>query len=246
MHDNKRKYFYTGLFTTVAIIILVVLLMFAGFFKSLTHRKLYIESYFQNSVQGLSVGSAIKFHGVPIGQVEKIQFIDAAYPELDDKFSDNEKFSYVYILMSVDPGNIPGPNNQESFNETIKKLVKEGLKIKINPNGLTGSSYIEMGFYPDDNQIPVAIEWKPKYAYVPTSKSSLQYFSDSIKAISNMLQQVDFPKLSTQVSILMERLDTLSINMNDLVTQVKLDPSTLIFTKPPKNLYPQEQNHVRK
>ena len=67
MKQNTR-YFYIGCFVLTGFLLLAFgCILFGG--SELFARKVYFETYFNSSVQGLDAGGAVKFRGVPIGKV---------------------------------------------------------------------------------------------------------------------------------------------------------------------------------
>ncbi|MCI0481858.1 MAG: MlaD family protein, partial [Candidatus Dadabacteria bacterium] len=71
--SQKPNYFKIGLFVVLALVILAGAIIFFGggkFFEE----KVTVETYFDQSVQGLSVGSSLEFQGVQIGNVSYIGF----------------------------------------------------------------------------------------------------------------------------------------------------------------------------
>src|SRR6516164_8552580 len=69
----KANYFKLGLFVIGAIIAGVIVLVVIGSGRWF-QPKLTIETYFNESVQGLDIGSKLKYRGVAIGEVTKIGF----------------------------------------------------------------------------------------------------------------------------------------------------------------------------
>jgi ABC-type transporter Mla subunit MlaD len=66
--SQKPSYFKIGLFVIAACLLLALgIIIFGGgkFFE----KKFTVETYFDQSVQGLNVGAALKFQGVQIGNV---------------------------------------------------------------------------------------------------------------------------------------------------------------------------------
>lgn len=234
---NRNKYYYTGLFVSIAIFLLVIFLMFGGFFARF-HKTLYVETYFQGSVEGLTVGAPVKFHGVTVGQVSKIEFVSNIYPRDPKTLTADKQFILIYVKASLRADTIPNINNQGQFDKAIKMLVKQGLRVTISTYGLTGTSFLAMDFLPKDEQLsPLQLYWTPKYAYVPASKSSLEYLSDSIRSISQAINNINFPKLGRQVNQSVDNLSKTSENLNSLINEMRMNPSMLIFTKPPKSVY---------
>ena len=65
-------------FVTGAIIGMLALVFFLS--GSALHPGIKYETYFQESVQGLDVGTAVKFRGVTIGAITEIGLVTAEYP----------------------------------------------------------------------------------------------------------------------------------------------------------------------
>src|SRR4029078_12992908 len=69
----KANYFKLGLFVVGAVVAGVIVLLVIGSGRWFQPR-LSIETYFNESVQGLDVGSKLKYRGVVIGEVKSIGF----------------------------------------------------------------------------------------------------------------------------------------------------------------------------
>ena len=68
---TETSKFRVGLFVFISIVILVLILMLYGSKTYFSETKPYV-AYFNQSVQGLSVNSDVKFRGVTVGTVSKI------------------------------------------------------------------------------------------------------------------------------------------------------------------------------
>ena len=67
---NKRL-FWIGIFVVSMMLLFVAMLFSFGLASRLTP-KVQLETYFPESVQGLTVGAEVKYKGVPIGNVRSI------------------------------------------------------------------------------------------------------------------------------------------------------------------------------
>ena len=94
----KANYFKLGLFILmgVALIFAGVLIFGAG---KIFEKRLRIETYVNESVQGIDIGSKVKFRGVTIGNVSKIDFTSSRY-EMDRRATN--LLSYVRIECELD------------------------------------------------------------------------------------------------------------------------------------------------
>ena len=70
MGERKRN-FRLGLFVTGGIVLFLAILFFLGMSDLFTN-KAVLRTSFTESVQGLTVGSPVKYRGVPIGTVKRI------------------------------------------------------------------------------------------------------------------------------------------------------------------------------
>src|SRR3972149_9372392 len=69
---RKTSKFMIGLFVTIGILIGMVAIVWLGASKYFEKGATYV-TYFDESVQGLQVDSAVKYRGVEVGRVEKIR-----------------------------------------------------------------------------------------------------------------------------------------------------------------------------
>ncbi|MCF7973050.1 MAG: MlaD family protein [Phycisphaerae bacterium] len=202
---TKPNYFKIGLFVLLAVLILLISVVIFG--ASLLKKKsLLFETYFDNSVHGLSTGSPVEARGVKIGRVEHISFVGDLYPISADHESFAQFARYVRVVVAVDPefmlgvfDTLPG--------DRLQKLVKEGMRIRYATEILTGIGYLEAEFL-DPNRFPVLnVSWTPEYFYLPSAPSELRTLKDSVDRILYKMEKIDVQKMSATAQHLLVSLD---------------------------------------
>jgi phospholipid/cholesterol/gamma-HCH transport system substrate-binding protein/paraquat-inducible protein B len=173
-------YFKVGLFVITAMTIGVIGVIFLGA-GSLFEKKFLVETYFEESVQGLDVGSPLKFRGLPIGRVEELTMVAKEY--VTDR-------RYIMALASIssDALRLRKGHIDPSI---IENEVKQGLRIRLGFQGLTGTAYLELD-YMDPIQYPaLQIDWKPHHLYIPSAPGTIARVSDALDRIMRTFEHVN-------------------------------------------------------
>jgi paraquat-inducible protein B len=204
--DAKPHYFKIGLFVlTAAVLIVVAVILFgAGLFAQ---EKMHVESYFTESITGLSVGSPVEFRGVKIGQVEQIGFVGSAYT-LDQNTRQHARFaSYVRVVSGLLRSKFPEPD-YPGIEAALKRMVDRGLRVRVSSNLLTQQAYLEVNFL-DPNRFPEGnFPWEPQYPMIPSAPGELTTMKDSIDKILTRLQEIDVKNLVSSLEKVFTSLNT--------------------------------------
>ena len=194
----KPNYFKLGLFILIALFLLIggLILFGAGVFEK---EKILFESYFADPVTGLAVGSPILEQGVQIGVVEAISFVRHDYPSLE---VEDSSFSYrrlVRVIFSVQGGRIPEVEVKEN-QEQLDILIKNGLRLQLSTNILTGQGYVEAG-YLDPKRFPVKpFPWTPEHLFIPSAPSDFTTMKDSVDNILHQLEQINTGEIAENIN----------------------------------------------
>ncbi|MCK5096915.1 MAG: MCE family protein, partial [Desulfobacteraceae bacterium] len=200
MNDNT-KFFKIGVFVISATFILITGLIIFGageFFD----KKFFCETYFNESVQGLNVGSGVKYKGMDIGSVESIKSAASKY----DKDS-----QYILVIFSI--------NDNAMFAKSkkgIEEIVKNGLRVKLGLQGLTGAAYIEADYSENNKTEDLPISWDPENPYIPSVTSTITRLTDSISKIVEGVESINIQALANDLATLLKTLDT---KINNLETE---------------------------
>ncbi len=170
-------------------------LFFGG--NRIRHGREY-ETYFRDSVQGLDVGAPVKYRGVAIGAVTQIGLSSAEYGRGMPDDVRRTTFRTVFVRFDIDTTRVGSPPNEAT--------VREGLRARIAPQGLTGQSYLELDFPNNDRFPPLEVSWTPRYTYIPSIPSTLSQVQDAATGLLAKLQQVDINGLATNGLGLVEDL----------------------------------------
>ena len=151
-----------GLFLLVGAIAFLLLIGQSIWDKYSSSRKDQFVMYFEETLQGLSVGAPVVFHGVEIGKVARIEI------------STNEKdFSFkVPVFVTLKPLFVSGKNIGWSDKTQdnvilIEQMIDQGLRARLVVQSyLTGQLMIELVMLPGDKE-----EYRGrgvKYIEIPT------------------------------------------------------------------------------
>jgi phospholipid/cholesterol/gamma-HCH transport system substrate-binding protein/paraquat-inducible protein B len=185
---NKLSYFKIGLFMISATVLAVIGIIVLGV-GSVFQRTALVETYIEESVQGLDIGSPMKFRGVLVGKVEEITLTSAVY---------DTKRRYVLVRIDITSNLFQFPladPNDPSF----KSELDRGFRVRLASQGLTGVAYLEADYLDPERNPPLEIDWQPKYPYIPSARSRIVQLSDSVESILQNFEQLDIPRLMSSV-----------------------------------------------
>jgi len=197
---QKTNYFKLGLFVILSFALTAAMLIAFGagqFFKTET----LAETYFNESVQGLNIGSEVKYKGVKIGDVKSITTPTKVYDIASN---------YVLVTFSLSEDCYVGQTGKKP-EERMKKAVDKGLSVFLSFNGLTGSAYLETDYKkngPDD----LKISWTPKNLYVPSRSSNIKQVKDGISRAMEILGSLDIQEMKKDLSALLKSLNITKVS----------------------------------
>jgi ABC-type transporter Mla subunit MlaD len=198
----KAGYFRLGLFVILGTLILLVGVVYLGvgeYFKE----RFQIETYFMDSVDGLNVGTPVKFRGVTVGDVERISFVQEVYERTGEM---DRRFGYVCVRFGVGYEFFPGVPSKE-LRAKLEKLVQEGARVRLASAGLMGTAYLSVEFLDPKQNPPLELAWTPKDLYLPSAPSSFGAMMKSMENTLTNLSQVDVKGISENLNALLVNAD---------------------------------------
>src|SRR4051812_23869747 len=158
-------------------------------------------SYFDESVQGLEVGSPIKFRGVTIGTVGKIDIAqDHRHVEVTSELG-------VAELNRLGLNITTGPANDT----TRKKLdVATDLRVQLASAGLTGVKFLQLDFFVIADNPPPVLTFPVPENYIPAAASTMKNIEDSLVRTMNRL-----PEVVDQMAGILSKVDGMLVDLKD-------------------------------
>lgn len=246
--SKRTNYFSIGLFTSICLVVLVIFLVLLGAKNWFTPCE-NAETYFNESVQGLEVGSPVKFRGVTIGKVEDIDIVSHVYPGKTPKQT-NKEDRYIYVRFSLQP-KLRSPQNVKNAKtekETVARYVKQGLRVSLATQDLVGNVYLEINFVEPQKNPLLPIQWDPKDVYIPSARSTLSRLSDSLDYLLAQLNSINFSEIATNFNTLLISANEAISNAHvgqvseeltqtlEQITQLTSSVNVLLTGKGPKNI----------
>jgi ABC-type transporter Mla subunit MlaD len=195
---SKNAAFRVGMFVTAGIVGLLAVVFFLS--GSVLHPGTPYETYFSESVQGLDIGTAVKFRGVTIGKITDIGLVTAEYPPANGEMKNRTVYRQVVVRFSVDERKIGSAVN-------IKQSVAHGLRVQIAPQGITGLAYLELTFVSPAQFPETPVPWTPDTPVLPSIPSTLTQVQDAVEQMLTSFSKVDLGKMVNDLSQLTETLD---------------------------------------
>ncbi|HEY7557595.1 MAG TPA: MlaD family protein [Candidatus Binatia bacterium] len=179
------SYFKIGLFVISATVIGVIGVVVLGV-GTLLQKKNFIETYIDESVQGLDVGSAVKFRGVLVGKVEQITLTSAEY---------STRRRYVLVRAGL-TSTMFQDALPDAAGPGFAAEIAKGLRVRLAAQGLTGTAYLEVDYLDPARHPPLTIDWEPRYPYVPSGQSRITQLAESVDRILRNIEEINLQRLT--------------------------------------------------
>ncbi|MDX2226120.1 MAG: MlaD family protein [Verrucomicrobiae bacterium] len=206
------------------------------------------ETYVDSSIEGLSIGSPVKFRGVKVGKVTRIEFADKRYAAGGSGL----------VLITFDVEEEYAPFSDDLENE-VQKEIDKGLRARVTSQGITGTSYLSLDYLNPKDHAPMPITWKPHHFYIPSAKSQLSQMISSLEKSLRKIENLPLDKIGTNLDELLievrysnikaqsfmdtlnesnlresiENLGTITENLDSISQDLRTYPSHFFLGPPP-------------
>ena len=180
-----------GLFVTIGILIGMVAVVWLGASKYFEKGATYV-TYFDESVQGLQLDSAVKYRGVEAGRVEKIRVAP-----------DNR---LIEVVMKI---NLRG------------KLEREYV-AQLKAAGITGIVFVELDRKESDKpDLSPKITFASEYPVISSKPSDVKQLLTGIDNVIQSLNKIDTQGISDQIKSTLKVLESVVASVDNVVGSVE-------------------------
>jgi phospholipid/cholesterol/gamma-HCH transport system substrate-binding protein len=183
------NHFKLGLFVILAVAASITTAIALGA-QSMKKETLKYHTYFNESVQGLDVGSPVKFRGVTIGYVSAIEIAP-----------DHRHVDVVEELDVVDIKRM-GLSEGGSTALTRRFHVPPDLRAQLGSQGITGVKFVSIDFFDIKSNPAPELPFAVADNYIPAAPSMMKNLEDTITRAMEKL-----PELVDAVVAIMGRVD---------------------------------------
>jgi len=194
-----------GIFVIGALAIAVLGLIFLGqsAFRGNTFK---VVTYFDETVNGLELGAAVKFRGVKIGQVSELKIF------LTDSDQETEMASRIPVVYEIERSQLvkaTGLKIDLSDEEVLKTFVERGLRARIaRLSFITGLMYLELDFV-DPQEYPATFyNLTEDIEEIPSFPGLLAELGANLTDTVNDITQIDFKGMADQLDSLLKNVNT--------------------------------------
>jgi phospholipid/cholesterol/gamma-HCH transport system substrate-binding protein len=178
-----------GLFVVVGVVLSLVTITFLGA-ESLKKQVVSYQSDFDESVQGLEVGSPVKFRGVSVGAVSAIGIA----PDRRHVVVTSE----LAIADLSDLGLAEGKGNKSRIR------VPSDLRMQVVSQGITGVKFLLIDFFDIKDNPPPELSYPVPDNYIPAAVSMMKNLEDAVvRAVNRM------PEIADGIVLLMDKVNHL-------------------------------------
>lgn len=181
-----------GAFTVVFALLLIACIIFFGSYSFGAEKTRYVV-YFEDSVNGLDLGSAVKFKGVKVGSVCAIHM----------NFDGQEPKAFaVPVEIEIDAA-------EADHFENLEAAVARGLRARVQLTSVvTGLLYVDLDFIPSAPAVFRGNKDVVDLPEIPAVPSNTTQMMNAISVILEDVSTADFTALSAQLRNALARIES--------------------------------------
>lgn len=159
--------FFIGLFVIVGFFLTIAVIVWLGA-SQIFRDNVYYVTYFDASVEGLETGSAVKYLGVPVGTINKIEVAP------DGRL--------VQITMRID----------------TKIEITDSLRVKAEFAGIAGGKFLQLHFpsQPEAYYMHPKLRFQVPFTVIPSAPSGFEEIEVAARAVVDNLMQFQAGEIS--------------------------------------------------
>jgi paraquat-inducible protein B len=181
-----------GIFALLGIALIIALLLALGTGRVFRDRTLAVV-YFDESVNGLSVGANVKYQGFVVGEVVQMNIAWAGL-ERDGEVP-------IEVIFDLEARWAP------EGGWDVEELVGRGLRAQLELESLlTNIRFVELAFHPDAEERRVAGNAAVEHPEVPAIPSDFEVLQARTTALLEELGEVDYQAVAQSVSRLADQV----------------------------------------
>ncbi|HEX3809254.1 MAG TPA: MlaD family protein [Rhizomicrobium sp.] len=181
--ETKANYVAVGAFVLACIVGLVIaVLWLAG--AQYSQEYAYYQTYFEGSVTGLGKGTAVRYNGIAVGQVDELAF-DPADPKK------------VIVTLKVQ-------QNLKLRTDSVASIASEGL---------AGGAYVEIDGGSKKAKFLTALEGQ-KYPVIPTKASTFEELTKKLNTLSDRANDALNDQNRKQLAAILVSLREVTANLS--------------------------------
>jgi phospholipid/cholesterol/gamma-HCH transport system substrate-binding protein len=202
MATTATNHWKLGLFVLVGIVAMLGALFWLGA-RRFQRMSFPAVSYFDESVQGLDVGSPVKFRGVTVGTVADITIAP------DHRHVQVTSDIYVDAMARLGLGD-RAPRKGEEF-------INPLLRVQLVSAGITGVRFIQTDFFHPQRYPEPVLPFEPPWNYVPSAPSTLKSVGDTATDILNRIPRLEerASEALTALSTTLTSVDRFVVSLSD-------------------------------
>lgn len=192
-----------GLFVVLGVLATLAALFWLGA-RRFQRASFPAVSYFDESVQGLDVGSPVKFRGVTVGTVADITIAP------DHRHVQVTADIYIDAIQRLGLGD-RAPHEGEEF-------INPLLRVQLVSAGITGVRFLQTDFFHPGRYPEPKLPFEPPWNYIPSVPSALKSVGDTAIDVVNRL-----PDLETRVGETLAAMNAALGSFDRFVTGLQSD-----------------------
>lgn len=189
---RPRTNLIIGLFVILGVVLGVVAIIWVGATSYFQKGATYI-SYFDESVQGLQLDSAVKFRGVEVGMVSAIRLAP-----------DNR---LIGVVMKIN----------------MRDDLQKNAVAQLKSAGITGIMFMELDLKkPGEPDLSPKIDFPSEYPIIPTRPSEIQRLVAGINEVVRKFNEIDTKGISDQLIVTSKAIEDFikGKQMSSIMTRV--------------------------
>jgi paraquat-inducible protein B len=181
----------------------------------LFERRYRYVCYFPGTVNGLNVGAAVRYRGVPVGQVSGIR-IRYEQP-LDDH--------RIPVFIELSEKRLADFGDHQHGPAIVRSLIDRGLRARLDVESfVTGQLYVNLDLFPETPRH--LVHSQPGYPEIPTIPTPLEEATKSVAGLLSQLRETDLAGIARSLASAIEGINRL-VNTPSIAHTLKELPPTV-------------------